>query len=188
MAPELDPLALFVAPLERLGVPYAVTGSFATIAYGAPRMTTDIDIIVALAPEDANRFAEAFSLGELYVPPVETLAAEFSRSSGGHFNLVHPASELRADVYPAGADRLNAWALSGRRRLSVGGRLVWFASPEYVIVRKLEYASSGGGSKHLEDIRAVLARSADRLDLETIERVVREQGLEATWRLARGAG
>ncbi len=34
--------------LERLQIPYLVTGSMATIAYGEPRFTNDIDVVVAL--------------------------------------------------------------------------------------------------------------------------------------------
>lgn len=41
----------FITRLERLGLPYFVTGSAAGIAYGEPRMTHDIDIVVALMLE-----------------------------------------------------------------------------------------------------------------------------------------
>jgi hypothetical protein len=34
-----------VETLERLGIPYLVTGSIATMAYGEPRLTNDIDIV-----------------------------------------------------------------------------------------------------------------------------------------------
>ena len=44
--PALDPLALFLEPLERLGVPYCVTGSVAASVYGEPRLTADIDLVV----------------------------------------------------------------------------------------------------------------------------------------------
>src|SRR5689334_15458330 len=37
--------------LEELGLPYLVTGAQATIAFGEPRFTNDIDIVVALTPD-----------------------------------------------------------------------------------------------------------------------------------------
>ncbi len=43
---EADPIALFIAPLERLHVAYMVTGSMACIAYGTPRLTHDVDVVV----------------------------------------------------------------------------------------------------------------------------------------------
>ena len=48
----------FVVRLEQLGVPYMVTGSTAGILYGEPRMTHDVDIVVALALADVEAFVE----------------------------------------------------------------------------------------------------------------------------------
>ena len=42
--PAPSPLALFLEPLERLGLPYCVTGSVPASEYGEPRLTADIDI------------------------------------------------------------------------------------------------------------------------------------------------
>ena len=40
-----DLLRSMVSVFERLEVPYLVTGSMATIAYGEPRFTNDIDLV-----------------------------------------------------------------------------------------------------------------------------------------------
>jgi hypothetical protein len=37
--------------LERLGIPYLVTGSVATIYYGEPRLTVDIDTLKPSPPQ-----------------------------------------------------------------------------------------------------------------------------------------
>lgn len=37
-----------VAVLERLRIPYLSTGSVASMAYGEPRLTNDIDVVVDL--------------------------------------------------------------------------------------------------------------------------------------------
>jgi hypothetical protein len=37
--PGLDPLRPFLEPLDRLGLPYCVTGSVAASVYGEPRLT-----------------------------------------------------------------------------------------------------------------------------------------------------
>jgi hypothetical protein len=36
--PEVDPVLIFVAQFNKLGIPYMVTGSVASIAYGEPRL------------------------------------------------------------------------------------------------------------------------------------------------------
>jgi hypothetical protein len=46
--PEADPVLIFVTTLNRLGLAYMVTGSVAGIAYGEPRLTHDIDIVVEM--------------------------------------------------------------------------------------------------------------------------------------------
>jgi len=48
---QSDLLRLLVETLERLGIGYQITGSNATIAYGEPRFTNDIDVVVEMWPE-----------------------------------------------------------------------------------------------------------------------------------------
>ncbi len=49
-----DLLRLVAETLERLEIDYFVTGSTATIAYGEPRFTNDIDVVVDLPPGFAS--------------------------------------------------------------------------------------------------------------------------------------
>ena len=46
--PEPSLIEPFIVRLERLGIPYFVTGSTVGILYGEPRLTHDVDIVVAL--------------------------------------------------------------------------------------------------------------------------------------------
>lgn len=48
MVAEPDFIGLFVAPLEDLEVPYMITGAVASVIYGDPRFTRDIDIVLEL--------------------------------------------------------------------------------------------------------------------------------------------
>lgn len=45
---EPDLVGLFVAPLETLGVNYMITGGVASVIYGDPRFTRDIDLVLEL--------------------------------------------------------------------------------------------------------------------------------------------
>jgi hypothetical protein len=164
-----DLLARFAAPFERLGLSYMITGGAAAIVYGEPRLTNDLDLVVAMAPADARRVAEALAADDTYVPPVEVLEIEAARRVHGHFNVIHGPSSLRADVYLAGDDPLHAWGLAGRRHLVVDGVALALAPPEYVIVRKLEYAAQGGGDRHLRDIRRMLERALVPIDRAAVE-------------------
>jgi len=52
--PDPDLIALFVDPLDRLGIRYIISGSVAPMLYGEPRVTHDIDLVVFLRPRDLS--------------------------------------------------------------------------------------------------------------------------------------
>jgi len=137
-----------------------VTGGVASVVYGDPRFTRDVDLVVELDLDSLEGFSGAFAGGDFYVPPQEALVEEVGRSEGGHFNVIHRDTALRADVYLAGDDPFHAWALSHRRRIEVEGLAIWLAPLEYVAVRKLEYFRASGAQRHLRDVAMMLQVSS----------------------------
>jgi hypothetical protein len=93
------------------------------------------------------------------------------------FNLIHHATQFKADVYLAARDPLHAWALAHRRRIELEGGGAWIAPPEYVVLRKLEYLREGGSDKHKRDIRFIVAATA--LDRAFLDAEISRLGLEA---------
>lgn len=174
-----DEIGLFTARLNRLAVPYMVTGATAAIVYGQPRVTNDIDVVLALDAESLARLPECFPEAEFYLPPESVLRVEQSRRQRGHFNIIHHDSGYKADVYLAGEDPLHAWALPRSRALPWGEEIMSVAPPEYVIIRKLEYFREGASTKHLADIRAMLA--VTEVDNAELARWVAARGLAAEW-------
>lgn len=181
-APDL--IRPFVERFERLGRPYMITGSTAGIIYGEPRMTHDVDIVIALRTEDVDAFVAAFPLDEFYCPPDDVLAIEVRRDQRGHCNLIHHATGFKADVYLA-FDDLHRWALARCTLVDLDGLRLPVAPIEYVIVRKLEYFAEGGSEKHLRDIRGMLALSGDAIDRGELDRMISARGLAAAWQAAR---
>ena len=179
--PGPDLIELFVARLGEIGADYLVTGSVAATLYGEPRATHGIDLVVELSAEHRDALPTVFPAEEFYVPPPEVVLEESRRAGRGHFNIIHHASGLKADVYPVGSDELHAWAFRHARRYSIGGVEVRVAPPEYVITRKLEFYRERGSPKHLRDIRSMLAVSSELIDLPALEDWVRRRGLEAEW-------
>ena len=177
-------IALFVRPLNALGIPYLVTGGVATIVYGEPRFTRDVDLVVTTNPDDAVRIAAAWSADAFYVPPVEVLQEECARSQHGHFNIVHHDSGLRADCYVAGSDTLHAWAFERAFPVQVGDDVVRVAPIEYVIVRKLSYFKHGQSDRHLTDIANMVRIRGDLIDRGALEEWLHRLGLDVEWRSA----
>lgn len=62
---QSDLLRLAVETLERLQIPYLVCGSVASGAFGEPRMTRDIDIVVDLRFGDVTALCDAFPAPEI---------------------------------------------------------------------------------------------------------------------------
>ena len=177
----VEPLLVFVHRLNRLQVPYMVTGSSACIAYGVPRLTHDIDVVIELERKQIPLLLLAFPAEEFYCPPPDIIGVEIARAQRGHFNVIHTASGLKADCYTLGDDPLHRWGLSRKRRIEIAGEPVFLAPPEYVILRKLEYFREGGSEKHLRDIRGILDVSGDSLDWSELLRRIDECELQRSW-------
>jgi hypothetical protein len=177
-----DLLSLFVEPLERLGLDYMVTGSVASMLYGEPRLTNDVDLVLDLPPSDAPRLRAAFSSSDFYCPPEDEIRLEAERATRGHINILHIPTALKADIYFAGDDWLHRWALPRCRRLEVETRSIRLAPPEYVIVRKLSFFREGGSSKHVRDVRALIAARRSDLDLGALRVLAAREGVLDLWR------
>jgi len=180
--PEADLSLLFLRPLNKLGVRYIVGGSVASVLYGEPRFTNDLDVVVFLRHDDIRRLAEAFPSPEFYVPPAEVIAAEIARPQKGQFNVIHMTTGFKADIFTTGREEFNAWAFRNARKLDFKGELITVAPPECVIVRKLECFREGGSEKHLRDIRSMLKVSAEQIDHAALDEWIRVQGVEKEWK------
>jgi hypothetical protein len=179
-----DLFGLFVRPLHESGLRYMVSGSLASIYYGEPRLTMDVDLVVHLAAGEAEVLAGLFSAADFYVPPSDVLAVELGRPTRGHFNIIHFASGQKADFYPSRRHPYWSWAFEHRRLGRIDGDEVWFAPPEYVILWKLEFFREGGGDKHLRDIRGMLLVNPENIDQVMLEGASAELGLAQEWKHA----
>jgi hypothetical protein len=180
--PQTELFLIFLRLFNRAGFRYVIGGSVASIFYGEPRMTDDVDLVVFLNDSEIQRLPEVFPQTEFYLPPEEVIRAEVARPQRGHFNIIHSATSFKADVYPTGRDELNAWAFRNKRSVPFQGETLVLAPPEYVIVRKLEYYREGGSDKHLRDIRGMLQVSGEQIDLAELMTWIRRRGVEAEWR------
>lgn len=79
-------LRMVVRVLEELGLPYLVTGSTATIFYGEPRFTADIDVVVRLPESRISELVDAFA-GDAFYLDEESIRQAVSRR--GQFNIIH---------------------------------------------------------------------------------------------------
>ncbi|OGV62854.1 MAG: hypothetical protein A2498_04055 [Lentisphaerae bacterium RIFOXYC12_FULL_60_16] len=184
MDTSLDLWLLFVRPLNRLSIEYMVTGSAASMAYGEPRLTLDVDIVLELSKDGAKKLVQAFPEPDFYCPPLEVIRVESDRVSRGHLNIIHISSGFKADLYPIGRDALHTWGMARRKHMEFSGETVLLAPPEYVIIRKLEYFREGGSEKHLQDIAGILRISANLVDHKIVKEWCQRLGVSGEWKQA----
>lgn len=179
---QVELFLVFTQRLEQAEVNYMATGAVASMLYGVPRFTHDVDIVLDLPKQKISAITEAFPPADFYCPPEEILKIESSRPQRGHFNLIHHDTGYKADVYIHGADKLQEWGLHRKTRFEISeDRGIWVAPPEYVIVRKLEYYRESGSEKHLRDIGGMLEVSDEMIDRQLVEDWVAERGLWEQW-------
>lgn len=168
---------------ERLELSYFITGSVASMHYGEPRLTNDIDIVVNLPRDAVTPFCAAFPPPRFYVSEE---AASDAVERGGQFNILQPETGLKVDVIVSRMDQYDRHRFSRTIRDTAGpGFEARFASPEDVIIKKMDYYQQGESEKHLRDITGIIRSRGETLDRSYIELWARELGLESIWRAIR---
>jgi hypothetical protein len=164
---QSDLLRFVIEALERIGLRYFVTGSMATIFFGEPRFTNDIDIVVDLQADKIPEFCSAFPGPQFYLSE-ETVRRAVARR--GQFNIIQPSSGLKVDIMVPADSPFNRirFARAARVKPEPGVDAI-FSSAEDVILKKLEAYREGGSEKHLRDIAGVLRISGAHLDRAYIE-------------------
>jgi hypothetical protein len=159
-------------------IQYATVGSVATIVYGEPRLTNDIDILLDLTPESLDEFCESFPAPSYYLSRSAAQAAIRDRRQ---FNIIETSAALKVDcILPAGAFDQQQLKRSTRQELRPGFEAV-IATPEDVILKKMEYCRLGSSEKHLRDIAGVLKVSGDQVDREYVAALAAQFGLSDIW-------
>jgi hypothetical protein len=169
--------------LEKVGIPYMLTGSYASSFHGAPRATQDIDLVIAPTPEQLRDLVKLLPPTDYYVD--ETAALEAHREQG-QFNVIELATGWKVDLIVRKARPFSVEEFARRSVVIYGGVRLTIASAEDVLIAKLEWAKMGESQRQIEDAAGILTRSKN-LDRAYLEKWVEQLGLQAQWRAAHRA-
>jgi hypothetical protein len=175
---------LVIAALQAAGVTYLIGGAVATWAWGEPRGTLDLDLVVDIPPESVNRLAQELEKRDMLVPAEIILENLLETRADIPINAIHMYSGYKADLYPLRpGDRLRFAALQRRRKIDLGEPLgeVYLHSPEDLIIYKLWYFSLSQQTKHLRDITSIVLSLGDELERDYIDYWTSEKGLTSLW-------
>jgi len=162
MPNELEVLQDVTGRLDSAGIAYMLTGSMAMNYYAEPRMTRDIDLVVALRPGDAVRLRELFG-HDYYLPDADL---DRALASAGMFNIVHLESIVKVDFIVRKNEPYRQAEFSRRVLLELPGFHVWATSREDLIVSKLVWAKDSGSELQLRDVKNLLTGETDRSYLD----------------------
>ena len=185
-------LKLLLDCLQTTRVEYMIGGAIAEWAWGEPRATQDIDIVIDLPVESIGRFSKELEKRDMLVPADIILDAMIEDRADIPLNAIHMHSGLKADLYlMREGDALRQSAFKRRVLVDYGPPIgeVYVHSPEDLILYKLLYLGLSGQPKHARDIAAILHARKSKMDFEYIAEWVARLGLGSIWNeLLDGAG
>ena len=163
MTEELQTLKDITARLDGAGIEYMLTGSVALNCYAQPRMTRDIDLVVAFFLKDAARIEHV--LGEDYY-----ISADAARDAVIHqscFNAIHQRSLTKVDFMVRKNEEYRHHEFSRRVQMRVEDFKVWVVSKEDLILSKLHWARESQSQRQLADVENLIATGCDMEYLRT---------------------
>lgn len=162
-----DLLKYLIGAFEKLKIRYFITGSIASMFYGEPRFTNDIDVVADIKVEHIKGLLKLFPEDNFFLDENAIRDAIINRHQ---FNIIHPASGLKTDIVISKRDDFDESRFRRIKRVSpIEKARANLASPEDVIIMKMRYYREGESEKHLRDIASILKISGDDIDKNYIE-------------------
>lgn len=165
--------------LEAVGARYAIWGGWAVVAYGEPRFTMDMDILL-----DSSGLPDKMLVTRLQESSFQVdEAALFDALGGGYFNIIHLPSQLKVDFFVPAQDALLQRAIRERVYLPFDEiRRAAYVPAEALILTKLQAYVESESTRHLDDVASVIRLQGQRLDNEQIDIIAARLGILGVWR------
>lgn len=177
-------VSFVIDALQAAGVEYMVGGALALWAWGEPRSTMDLDVVIDIPVDAIPRFSDELKARDMLLPPDIILDAVIEERSNLPLNANHMYSGFKADLYLLfTSDDLGQAAFRRRRQIDLGPQFgaLYVHSPEDLILYKLWYYRISRQTKHPRDIYAILAAQGDQIDYDYIQGWVERKGLGSVW-------
>jgi hypothetical protein len=159
---EIDIVRDISQRFEQVGIPYMLTGSMAMNYYAQPRMTRDIDVVIAIAPEDVHRVAGLFRTD--YYVSEESIYDALAHES--NFNFIHQDSVIKVDCIIRKRSEYRCLEFERRQRISILDFSTFIVSKEDLIISKLFWAKDSHSEIQLGDVKNLLATGYDAAYLQ----------------------
>ena len=164
--------------LEAIGATYAIWGGMAVVAYGEPRFTQDMDILLSPKQFSVSLFVRRLQETHYHVDEIAVNRA----LGGGFFNVIHLGYHIKTDFYVPTEPELLAM-LADRVKLPFDEmRRAAYITPTSIIVAKLRAYESSESTRHLDDIASIVRLQGKKLDQAQIDAAAAQLGMLGVWR------
>jgi len=175
---------LVLEALEVADVPYLIGGAVAAWAWGEPRATRDLDLVIRIPKGAEVKLSEELAKRNMLLPADIIKDRLKDRRGDDHLNAIHTTSGYKADLYLVReGDHFRNKAFRRRVLVDLGPGLgeLYLHTPEDLIIYKLLYYSVSEQTKHIRDIASIIQTMGDKLDTGYIQRWVAVKELQALW-------
>ena len=163
MKNEIDVLCDLSHKFDQVGVAYMLTGSIAMNYYTQPRMTRDINIVVALNRSDIDSVVKL--LEKEYYINYQSITDSLIHES--IFNLIHQESVIKVDCIVRKRNKYRLLEFERRQKIVIQDFTTYIVSKEDLILSKLLWAKDSHSEFQLRDVRNLLESGYDTVYLET---------------------
>lgn len=148
----------FTERMERLGIAYMLTGSMAMMKYSVYRFTADVDVILEIKSQDADRIIKILE-PDYYVPHT---AVSRAISTERMFNVIHQETAFKVDCVLKKSTEFQRKAFERREKTDFYGKEIWIISKDDLIISKLWWAKDSFSEKQLTDVKNLMRNGFDK--------------------------
>ncbi len=157
--------------LEKLKIPYLITGGIAIVVWGRPRYTADIDLIIELKKEKVKKLI-ALLKNEGYI---DEDAVNEALKFQSEFNFIDNETSLKVDFWILQDSDFDRSRLKRAVTRKIFGQNIRFSSAEDLILKKLLWFKESRSTRQLEDIHSVMAIIKNQLDFNYLRKWAKKQ-------------